>query len=339
MGKEPVPPTRLQPQTPGDLDTICLKCLAKEPAKRYASAESLADDLRRFRVGEPIAARPVGRLERGWRWCRRNPLVAASLVAVAAALMIGTGISALFAVRATASAETALNREAEAKASAAEARRQVTRLCVANGLRAVNDGDLFTGLLWFSEPLARDPDDATTEAMARLRVASFRRHSTEAVLTQIVYHEQGVYHASFSPDGRSLLTASADNTARVWDAATGRPLTPPLTQDDVTTAVFSADAKRVITTARDQTTNIWETESGQLLSPPLNRAVYFPDGRRLLTRGMKIYNYINIYLCYALPDTRPRSDLIRFSQLLSNQRIDFTGGVMPIPTGLTHDNG
>jgi tetratricopeptide (TPR) repeat protein/tRNA A-37 threonylcarbamoyl transferase component Bud32 len=85
--QEPVPPSRLQPKVPHDLETICLKCLQKEAGKRYGSCEALAEDLHRFLAGEPIRARPVGRIERLWRWCRRNPRVA--LLGGAVAVLLG----------------------------------------------------------------------------------------------------------------------------------------------------------------------------------------------------------------------------------------------------------
>jgi hypothetical protein len=92
LTEEPRRPRRLNDKIPRDLETICLKCLAKEPARRYASAGELVEDLQRYLCGEPILARPVGRLERTWRWCRRNPAMACltALSAVAALAMVGT---------------------------------------------------------------------------------------------------------------------------------------------------------------------------------------------------------------------------------------------------------
>jgi formylglycine-generating enzyme required for sulfatase activity len=87
LNDEPVPPSRLGAKVPADLETICLKCLSKEPARRYASAEELANDLRRFLSDEPIRARPVGRVERVLKWARRRPAAATLLGVVLLALV------------------------------------------------------------------------------------------------------------------------------------------------------------------------------------------------------------------------------------------------------------
>jgi tetratricopeptide (TPR) repeat protein len=113
---EPVSPQTLNSAVDRDLETICLKCLSKDPQQRYGSAELLAEDLERWRKGEPILARPVGAAEKAWRWCRRRPVVAGLMLAVLVALVAGLVVSNWFYLREKAARQQAVADEQELRA-------------------------------------------------------------------------------------------------------------------------------------------------------------------------------------------------------------------------------
>jgi len=112
--RQPARPRALNPQVDRDLETICLKCLSKDPQKRYGSAEMLAQDLDHWRNGEPILARPVSTPEKVWRWCLRRPVVAGLSVAVLIALVAGLVVSDWFYLREKAAHQQAVAAEKEA---------------------------------------------------------------------------------------------------------------------------------------------------------------------------------------------------------------------------------
>src|SRR5262249_26150428 len=152
LSAEPEPPSRRNRRVPRDLETICLRCLRKEPAKRCASALALAEDLRRFRSGEPIEARPVGPLERGVMWARRRPALAALLATCAAsllALLAGGWAAALMQSR----SNRALQEGNRAN------RQALVRLNVTNGRHYLEDDDLFCSLILFARALQLEAYD------------------------------------------------------------------------------------------------------------------------------------------------------------------------------------
>ena len=258
--REPLPPRSLYPNVPADLDTICLKCLEKEPSLRYATAQELADDLGRFLRHEPIHARPSTRRERAVKWVRRNPRVA----------MMGGVVVAVAAL----------------------------------GFAAV-----WWQLQQTRAALRRADQNAIAEATARAAAVPYRfiaRHSNEVVA------------AVFSPDGRQVLSASHDGTAKLWDSFSGQPVATFTGHDgSLGPAQFSADGRRVLTfggdtqnrfphltpdgrrmlhtsTLRygDQTARLWDVRTGRQLllltnaADQLSSAALSPDGARVVTSSL-----------------------------------------------------
>ncbi len=201
--QDPVPPRRLQPKVPRDLETICLKCLEKDSRRRYESAAQLANDLDRFLDGESIQARPVGAVERGWRWCRRKPAQASLAILLA---LVGVGSAVGWFVWQGVEHRRELDLAAEeSKKRDDESRRKEQRRAAAETNRTLALVELHAGRFASARQLlkqARDhllpePTDdplasAVTEQFGRVdRLASFYRDADKAERLAFVESDLG----------------------------------------------------------------------------------------------------------------------------------------------------
>jgi WD40 repeat protein len=283
--EEPVSPARLQPKVPRDLETITLKCLQKEPPGRYSSALELADDLGRFLRGEPVRARPLGRLARLGRWCRRNPAVAAAGALAVLALLAAVGVSVGFALYQARSA-------GELRQALRESDRLSAGLALDRGLSLCDQGDVRRGLLWLARSLelAVRARDVPLQRAIRINLAAWGAELHP--LRNCLVHEGFVRAVEFSPDGTRILTGSADGTARLWDGASGKPLAAPLRHAGPVPAVaFRPDGGVLATGCADGTAHLWDAATRQRVVGPLRHGdridtvAFSSKGKRLLTVG------------------------------------------------------
>jgi WD40 repeat protein len=290
--REPAPPRQVNPGIDRDLETICLKCLEKDPQQRYDSAAALADDLERWLRGEPVLARPAGRVERTVKWARRRPAVAALLGLIAFTLLGWTSGSAWFLVALKGqrdAADAAAQREAEqrrqAEDSLRETRRALAASYAAQAHRAWQDNriDLARNLLDRC-----DPD-------ARLWEWHYLRRLFAGAPVTLDGHSVSVWCVAFSPDGRLLASGggrfrtegqpASSGELKVWDRDTGRELFALRGHDaGVSRVAFSPDGRLLASASVDRVVKFWDVRTGKELrtirdvGPAL---AFHPDGRRL----------------------------------------------------------
>jgi WD40 repeat protein/serine/threonine protein kinase len=307
---EPRPPRKLNDRIPRNLETICLKSMAKEAGSRYHDAAELRDDLRRFLDDKPIKARPATASERGWRWCRRNPVVAGLLGATAVSLLAASVFSVLYAV--------------SRSRMLTESNRNLAQVSFDLGHAECERGEVGPGLHWLlrSANAAIAAGDRSLTRIAWDNLAAWQ--SEYPKLKAVFSHAGELKDAAFSPDGATVITASADRTARLWNVATRAPIGQPLTHQHAVSQVrFSPDGQLVLTTSKGGEARLWDPRTGSQIHNlvghrgEVSQGVFSRDSKTLVTVGEdktgRIWNVADGRLLHILTGHLDRVDSVAIS--------------------------
>ncbi len=287
--------SKLMHQLQGDLDWIVMKCLEKDLARRYETANGLAADLKRHLNNEPVVARPptaAYRLQKAWR---RNKLAFTAAAVMATGLLVGITVSSWLAMEARKAwsaekeqrfaAQAAHQTEKQAHLQADAEKEEANHLLYVANINLAQQA-------WEQNNVGRVrqllEDTATRhergfewfywQRQTHLQIETFRGHSA------------AICGVAFAPDGKRIVTGSYDKTAKVWEAATGRLLhTLEGHGNRIVAVAFSPDGRRIVTGSDDSTAKVWDATTGQPLhtlaghSAQVRAVAFSPDGKRLVT--------------------------------------------------------
>jgi WD40 repeat protein len=261
---EPIPPRRLDRQVPRDLETICLKAMAKEAKQRYQTAQALADDLRRFRADRPIWARRTSLIEHAWRWCRRNRALA-TVAALAVAGLLATAVLSIWFGLYQREANVELRRRQQATEEALfQSRLGAARMAEERALQLLRQGETNPGLIWLTHALEIAPEGAE-DLQSNVRRQLAQWHGRATPLRQVLGHPAEVTALAFAPDGRTIFTGCADGKTRRWDARSGKLLDEPVALAAAVYSLVPSSDGKTLCVLNKQERRFLDAASGQAL--------------------------------------------------------------------------